>query len=495
MNFDCAYKNIDYYHSKFYSVEDCMCDTSLIVPDTKSDIVKILSVTATPSVSDTKAENGRITISGQVKFTILYIGEDAKICSVNTVAPFSHLLSVNMGENAIPFASITAFNAEHTLVNSRKIKVSSLIKLCVTVYEAQRKNVLTSASGAQIKFRDATFYSLASICRKNIPITESADIPGIRGEIKNLLKCCGAVSDFDYKILNNKAIIKGNILFTALYEAEDMQTATISIPFTEVFEAEGLAPDNETKINIFVSDCDVVCDTDLSGEYKMLDISLILTADVISCKKEELSVIEDIFLPRGKLKTENCTVPHRAMCQTTEEEKFVKETLTISTSQTDIEKILSTDVCICPVNCEGNIINASALVTIVYQASDSSVNCHSVKIPISHKTGCSHIKTLSARVKHVGYVIASPTSVELRLSIDFSITCSNSEDITLYTLCEKCEYTPEKRSSVIVSCINEKCTLWDVAKKYNIPISTLAVANAINENDMLSSGCKLIIPR
>lgn len=497
MSFECAYKNIDYCHSEIFKVEDCLCDTSLIVPDAKSDIVKVLSVTAFPYVSDTKAESGRITINGQVKFNILYIGEgeNSDICSVNTTAPFSHLISVNMSQNALPFTTITSFNAEHTLVNSRKIKVSSLMKLCVTVYENKRQNILTSASGAQIKCKEEDFYFLSTLCRKNIPVTETVDLPGLNGEIKSLLHTSACVSDCDYKILNNKAIIKGNIQFTALYQSADIHTSTVSFPFTEVFEAEGLSPDNNTTIDVFVSDCDASPDTDLSGEYKMLNISLILSADVISFKKEDSCVVSDIYLPRKRLKTESCQIPVQSLFNYSHEEEFVKETIRLNPSQPAIEKILSSHVLITEVAVEGNTVNAVALTSILYRSSDSSINCHSVKIPFAHKLSQSNIKTVSPKVKHEGYVISDGASIELRLSIDFSVLSVFEESITVFTLCEECEHTPEKRPSVVVSCINKSCSMWDVAKKYNIPVSALASANAMDENSSLSSGCKLIIPR
>lgn len=499
MNLECAYKDINYCHTKFIQADDCVCDTSLIVPDTKSDIVKVVSVSAYPYVSDTKCEGGRITISGQVKFCVLYIGEDenSRISNLTSTVPFSHVVTHD-NTPLIPLSFIRCHNAEYTLINSRKIKVSSLLKLCIATFETSSMKVLTKADGAQCKSKETEFFSPATICRKNIPVTSTVDIPGVQKEIKNILRSSAEVSDFDYKVLSNKAIVKGNIMFTCLFSTDDgISTSTVSVPFTEVVEAEGLTQNRETNITLTVSDCDCVSDTDLSGEYKMLDISLLLTATIISFNKERINAVNDLFLPRGNIKTESCTIPVQSCITPAFEDEFIKESITLNSAEPTFEKILDVNISVLEVSQSENIATAVLEVSVLYLSpnSDFSLNSHSAKISVSHKSGFVNPKNLTAQVKNAGYVISGENNLELRINISFCAYTATEEDITLFTSCEEAEYTPKSRPSVIVSFVNKNDTLWDIAKKYNIPVASLASANAIDENASLAVGSKLIIPR
>ena len=71
MSIDYSYKDIEWCQRVFNKSEECFCDAGIIVPDSMDDIAKVLCVKALPSVTDSKCENGRVTVSGQVKITFL----------------------------------------------------------------------------------------------------------------------------------------------------------------------------------------------------------------------------------------------------------------------------------------------------------------------------------------------------------------------------------------------------------------------------------------
>ena len=497
MNTEYLYKDINFCQREFFSLSDCTCDTSLIVPDTKSDIVKIISLKATPVISDTRSEKGRIIISGQVKFNLLYIGEDesSKICTLCITTPFSHTVQTEL-EDAISLTDVRCLNSSYTLINSRKVKVSAHLTLSGVLYKANRVKALSSAPDAETCTKELTVLFPAVICRKSIALTDSSELPGNNSIIKSVLKTTATVSDYDCKILSNKAIVKGNVLFSVLYLSEDdISTSTVTLPFTEVVEAEGLSHGQDANIDITISDCDAIIDTNLSGEEKMLDISVLLSATITSFIKETVSVVTDIFLPKGCVKTEKTDVLLQSAIHLPSEEEFVKESITLP-SPSAFGRILDMDIDVTDIAQSDGLITANLAVTILYLPSTATqATSHTQRITVSHKTTVSSPENIGVTIKHAGYTLSDNSTVEIRLDVCFYMDSDSIENTTVFTSCKIAEYTPDKRPSVIVSFVNKGDTLWSIAKKYNISLSKLAKANDIEESSVLTIGEKLIIPR
>lgn len=502
MSINCVYKDITLCQCEFFKAEDCAVDASLIVPDKNCDIMKVISVRAIPVATETRVSNGSVTISGQVKFNILYIGEDesSKICTLNTSAPFSHSMPVQISDNSIPTAEVTACASEYTLPNSRKIRLLSRLKLSLTVFNPKKMKVLTSCDDAQTIKKDHSYFSASGISVKNIPITQTVDLPASKSEMKEILKSDASISDFDYKVLNNKAIVKGNILISLLYLSEDStSTASVTLPFTEVFEAEGLSPKCENNISLTVSDWDITRDTDLSGEYKMIEANLILTALVTSLCEENVTSVSDMFLPGCRVETTSDSVLVQSSLKRICEEEFVKEAVSLNFSEGSIERILDISLSVTDLgyNEEANLITASLEATVLYinALSPSTICSYSTKLTVPHRAAMGALRNICVTVPNAGFAIRGENSIELRFTALFTAYSLEEEKVNFITECEERDYTPERRSSVIVSFINQPDTLWNVAKKYNIPVSSLASANALEENAPLLKGTKLIIPK
>ncbi|MGM9550978.1 MAG: SPOCS domain-containing protein [Clostridia bacterium] len=498
---ECSYKEMEYSNVCFCESDNCFCDTSLIVPDSKNDIAKIINVKATACITNSKAEEGRIQISGTVKFNILYIGEsdNVPLCAMEQTVPFSHvLMSENVTSDFVTVSSIGTVTPGFTLINSRKIKVNANIRLFAKAYRHNRINILTNAENAQTRTTDVTFDCAKVICKKNVSVISSADIPAGKNAISSILRHSERITDSEYKVLNNKTIIKGNILLSLLYLSDsEICECAISLPFTEVVEAEGLSPNYETQVKISIDDCDVSADTDLSGEYKMIDATTILSVSIVSFMKTSVPIVTDIYLPRGGIKTEKTAVTPSFTAEKTNEEEYIKENITINNLNFPQSRIV--DLFIQPgsptfENEDLSVVTIPIEVTVLYTL-ENSLNSHTAKIQATHKFSNPTTGNVTAELNHSSYTISGNNGIEVRLSLNLSASSFNQNQIQVYSFCEEMPYTMPKRASVIISFVRAGDTLWDIAKAYNIPLSDLAMANALKEDAILTVGQKLLIPR
>ena len=98
-------------------------------------------------------------------------------------------------------------------------------------------------------------------------------------------------------------------------------------------------------------------------------------------------------------------------------------------------------------------------------------------------------------LKNFSYTITSDNSIEIRSSLDLRIQCVRTmEESIVYNITEK-EYIPEKRPSIIVSCVCSDRCLWDIAKEYGVHPDSILKANALDSEDGITPHTALIIPK
>ncbi|MBQ8540160.1 MAG: DUF3794 domain-containing protein [Clostridia bacterium] len=500
MSVDYSYRDIEWCHALHYKAGDCLCEGNIIVPDSMDDIAKIICIKAYPSVSDRKCENGRISINGQIKVSVLYIGENdsGKLFTLNTTQPFSHTINApEVTEEFIPLVIPVSCSINHTLINSRRLRTTANIRLCASCYKNNRTRVLSTVQGAEVQCCEKSFTSARCICTKNIIISDTVELTAGKNPITSLLKHNVRVSDSDFKALNNKVIVKGNLSAGILYCTDDvLSDATLTIPFTEVLEAEGVSPSCITNVSLSVADCEMKPETDLSGEYRMLDVNVILSVCISAFMKEDVTVATDLYLPYGALDIATMPIKLQNGAKEISEEEFFKESLTLPSGAPLLGRIVDTDCRISELTHSSSKAEGIAEITFMYLSpSSSALNTYTARLPISHSFAAEDISNVRCSVNHTGYAITGDNALEVRLSINFDALCCENEEVYVINECSEKEYTPPKRHSVTVSIVNRGDTLWNIAKKHNIALSHLASANAVDENAALTVGEKLIIPR
>ncbi len=500
MSLEYSYKDIEWCRGVFHKSDECFCDCNIIVPDSMDDIAKTIFVKALPSVSDSKCENGKITLNGQVKITLLYIGENenGRLFTLTTVQPFSHIINApEVSDEFIPLVTPLSCNVSYSLVNSRRIKATAAVRFSASSYKSNRTRVLTAVTGAEFLECEKTFVSARSICTKSIIVTDNAELGAGKAPITSLLKYNVRIADSDFKPLNNKVIVKGSLNVSLLYCAgEALSDASVTIPFTEVLEAEGVSPSCITNVSLSVADCEIHPDTDLSGEYRMLDVNVILSAYIRAFAAEKVNTITDLYLPGGALNKTSIPVSiYNSVPECTEDE-FFKESITLPSASPSISRVVDAECRIGEITAMDSTASGIAEVTIMYlPPASSSLNTFTAKIPITHKFASASIQNLRCEVNHIGYAITGDDTLEIRLSVRFSALCDSEEQISVISECTEEKYSPPHRPSVIVSFVNQGDSLWSIAKKHNISLSHLASANSLDENAILTVGEKLIIPR
>lgn len=503
MSLNCSYKDITWSEYCCNKTENALCEADMIVPDAKSDIAKIISAKASACVLSADCANGRVSVSGEVKFNVLYIGdeESGKINVITKSAPFTLVTSCSdASEHITAIAEATAASCAYTMANSRRIRVSSNVLVSILCCKTTRKSALVKAEGAESVSREVNLSALHVMTKKELSLTDSLDLPSGKSPITEILRQSASVSSHETKILNNKLIVKGNLLISLLYlsDASVCETA-IEMPFTEVVEAEGLSPLFKTNVKVAVADCAVTPDTDLSGEYKMINISALLNVTILSSKEESVNIITDAYLPRGSVKSESGTIVLNALSDEVCEEEFIKETLSLTKGHPPILRIFDSSCILSEISFDpdSSVASGMAEVSILYISSDPSnpIASFTSRVPFSRTVSTPGVSNVKAEISNLSYAVSSAENVEIRLNMRFLFTPSQKESVTFFLSLEEEKYTPEPRASIIISIVGDNESVWKIAKRHNIPVADLMAANALTDDTALRKGEKLLIPR
>ncbi|MBQ4145333.1 MAG: DUF3794 domain-containing protein, partial [Clostridia bacterium] len=118
-------------------VSQTMVESDIIVPVTMPDVSKIIDISGNVCITDKVIQQDKIFIQGIVRFTALYLpdfSENSHLQSLRTSQEFNHTIDcrgVRPDMHLNCEASIESF--DHTLINSRKVNLRSMLALGVKV--------------------------------------------------------------------------------------------------------------------------------------------------------------------------------------------------------------------------------------------------------------------------------------------------------------------------------------------------------------------------
>ena len=134
------------------SIAQTIVEGDILVPDTKPDITRVLSVDARVELNKHKVEDGKIAVEGITYFKILYVSEkeEQPLYSIDSSAGFKQDIEID-GISAEVKGEVTA-DVEHidfTINNERKIGVKAIINLMGKGIEKKTVEITKDLAGLE----------------------------------------------------------------------------------------------------------------------------------------------------------------------------------------------------------------------------------------------------------------------------------------------------------------------------------------------------------
>ena len=484
---------------------------SMIVPDTKADILKVLQVDAETFICDKQIVNGKVTINGKVNVNVLYVpeSESGYIECISGSFDFCETLRRSEFDDDMQIIALCDNQkVTYRLINSRKIAVMAKIEIGLSVIGRESCTFLCDAFDecAELKKEKIELQSTDNIYDFNFKIEESLDFASVKNGVSNILKCSSEISEKEYKVLSDKIVTKGKINICVLYLDSENCCAhnEFEIPFTEVFEIDGIKEDTECELFYQIGD------TKISKEQSQGEDSgcFLVYSEVAVCvktiKKEEAVFIKDIYFTNAESNIVTENIKTDTVCDTINFSTVVKE---IVQKEENMPNILSVYQAVAKPYISATekkndkiSVSGKIILYILYMSTNKESPLCSIneEIPFNYvidtveETSDAQL-FLDSECEHLSYTLASENAVEIRSGIKIFGKLIKKTEMSLIKDVEITSQM-EKESMVLVYFVKKGDTLWDISRKYKIKSSEIAEYNSILGEDALQEGQKLLIP-
>ncbi len=498
------------------SVCTCVCRTKnsfgaecdVIIPDSKPDILKVLQLSAMPRMTSCETKSGRVTVTGTITYNILYLADDEEksINSITSSCEFSNVVREDVfAENMLTFTDVDISELGCNIANCRKVTLSASLCMTLRVYSCYKLDLVSDIEGACTKKQDIFSSSIASHAESHSTLTDNFSIGTGRDAIKEILKSDACITESEIKVIDDKAVIKGNLRITVLYKTDSkMEYVQSEIPFAHILEADGIRDDMDCEYCVKLQRLDVNASADSEGQMTLIDFSAELFFRVIARCTYKAKCVVDAFLPHGKLELKRNTISTDHIESIKMKTVDIREKITLPDTLPPIESVYQVVVRPFIENCsiDDKDIRTSgyAEVYVLYLSNDESSPVYSYKANIDFSSifdspGCSISTATECKMKSMSYTINSANCIEVRASLDVSVQCIRVCEADAIYNAEELEYIAPKRPSIIVSCISQGRSLWDIAKDYGITPSSILKANALESEENITPHMSLIIPK
>lgn len=512
MSFELETEKIQIHKSIKTAKLKTVVNSDVIVPDSKPDILNVLQVNAVSVISDKHIQKDNVLLSGHVNYVILYSGGDdnVEINSIEYRAPFSQTFSIpGVEDNIANYFISNVSHVESHIENSRKINLKSVISYECDVFETKNCSPITNIlSDAEVPMKKQSINMLNVVaCSENsIHISNEFSAPESVAEIDELLKTDLKISGQDFKVMNNKIIVKGHLHADSLYTSSgDIYHLENDIPFTEVIDVDGLNSDLSAEVRYYLGDSTVSLESDLEAVYIKLDATVNV---LIKCFEEKATdVVCDTYFPGYLCElSKESTEIQSILCEETKTVSLT-ETMDISSKDPEIVKVYNL---IAKPGIENTFIEDGKLtirgyldVKLLYLSENKNLPVYSAdgQIPFTFLAETSKLPENSIidtdlTLEHVSYLFKTNRQVEIRATVKARIRVFSQETYDLICDIKTDESSSgEKRPGIVIYFADKNEALWDIAKKYNTTLSSIQKINEIGNIEFLDSDKKLIIPK
>lgn len=485
-----------------------MADGDVIVPDIKPDILKLLQVDAEASITDKYIENGRIIICGRVDYKILYVpdSDEEKIKSILTSMEFRQAVdSAGAQSDSRVILKPTVDRVEFNAVNSRKLRIRTIVHIDYEICEIETYEICSDILENNFEkiYEDILFENTVDISEHNFTVKETLEIPSGASSVYEILKTDVKIFDTEYKSVTGKVIVKGCAGICILYTDDDNEIRFLEseIPFTEVLDTEGVSEDTVCDIEYSLLGVMTEATPDTDGDLRMLSLDIDICTIIKGTQLCETTLLKDCYMPHKETLCQREDITLQITKERVGTQNTIREIIEFPKNIPEVSGVYNvmTNIVVAKSEFSGNKIICEGTVEayILYLTVNKENPIYSFKkeIPFSYmiecKTNTNEVDCeIKSEIKHVSYNLTASGEVEIRCLVN--IECMLLKEAKYQNISEVSVSSREKDGGIIIYFAHNGERVWDIAKHYSVPISSLTEHNNI-EGEKIEGEKKLFI--
>lgn len=295
-------KNIHFNRMTKEARNQITLEEDVNIPDTKDDIEEILFTKHHLSIEEIKSGEQKIFIRGKLQFSILYKSEETGyLCSLFGSIPIDEQLYMEDVHNADKVtAKCHVEDFSVGIINSRKVSIQSVLELYAYTQEIYDEEITVGINGVDCEMlsKECDFSQL-TVCKKDtMRIRENVVIPNNMPNVEELIFSSVNVCDVEYKAMEDQISIQGKIAAFFIYDGEresKNQMYQTMIPFAVTMECSGSKGNAILQADYELMDSQVRLETDYDEEARSFLVEIILAFDMKMYEPQKVNVLCDLY--------------------------------------------------------------------------------------------------------------------------------------------------------------------------------------------------------
>jgi len=508
MSVELIKKSINVFQTIDEQQKEELIETGMIVPDSKPDILDVLLVDADVVVK-TREKTGRVMeVGGEINYQVIYRADNQEqsLEAINAKAPWSVSCSYPPREEDI--YTLVRSNVEHTtveVVNGRKLSAKSVVNLNVRYLIAQNIEAGEAVQGEQI-YQKADRQEIAVLedaGEKILDVSENMELPEGRPVMEEVLYSRAGLKNVALlDNMNLECILEVDFLYRADNDSSRIENVHMEIPVNRSLDVEN-NKFNDMSLNANVKSLAVKPDEDMDGMLTKVKIDAEIRVEYSLYSKEDVHLVKDAYAIDYDFELERKPVTVGVEERDIRDNIQVNGRLTLDNGGDTLEEVLSLTVKPRLLSAERDgasvEVNGCLDVCVLYATGVEMriLRGSNQEVPFTHRIplpepDASYENDINMSVDGNSYEITSDTELEIKTLVGIRGHLSKKRQIQVVTAvkgvkpCEKKENPP-----LLIYYTQKGDNLWDISKKYRVPMQKILNDNGMTEEAELEQGQKI----
>lgn len=509
-------KNIHMDRIRAEAVSQFTLEDDMNIPESKPDVSSLNLEKGSVVIEEIKPGTDMVMVKGMFNFSILYHTneEGSSLVALEGRIPFEEKINMQgvMASDSVDVTGDTEDLAVE-LINSRKLSIQLIITLNAQVEEVYDEEAPIGIAGAEsVEYRKVpTVLAGIAICKNDIfRIKEEVTLPAAYPNIFQILWSNISLGDVEFKAMEEKLTVQGDVHLFILYEGEGeehpVRSFETTLPFSGVLEChgcrEGMLPD----IGYRMGQQDITVRPDFDGEERSVGIELVLDISIRVYEEEETEILSDIYGVSKEVDTVTCKADLRRLLSKVTGKTKVTDHIKAASGGAGILQLLHSEGKISldrtQVVDNGILLQGSLMVRVMYITGDDNSPYAGMKAVIPYQytlevPGITEkdLGKVRGDVEQLQVTMLDGEEVDVKAIISFSTTVFQSIPMELIKEVRVSDLDMGKQGNLpgmVIYVVKDGDNLWNIGKKYYVPVDKLRSVNNL-ESDELKKGQKLLI--
>lgn len=484
------------------------------ISDQKPDAYKIICKNACVKVEETKPVEEAVWIKGTLEYKVLYLTDEKEkqLCSMEGKIPFEEKVYTNQNVSGDSLRVLTKVeDLTIRLINSRKMNIRSIIGVEIVQDELYDEEVVMDVENPQMceilkKPLDVTTIVLDT---KDIyRVREELEVPDGMPNIYSIIWKDIRVEGLNFVPMDGKISISGETNCFFLYEGEEEDTVPkyfeVSRPFSGILDVPECRENTQLRMDYEIEPASIEVKPDYDGEERQIDMEMELKLYIKLYQNATLAVVADAYGIQEKMEP----VMKESRC-----EKILKKEIgKIKVNDTWENKdnpgmemqILRVSGCVLEeeVKIMDDCAELSGILHVdvlcMLKGENEPYRCISIDIPYEQSvpvngavSQCPYYGKIC--IEQIG-AMQQGEKIDIRAILSYQLMVYQVVARPLLVDMKRSEGEKEEKVLPVMSVYfaKENESIWEVGKKYQVPLVTIRDLNQLTE-DNLHDGQKVLI--